>query len=72
MRSTTLKPLAMSIHTKEQLENMLEDVINELDLSDEVIEEHGPLGTPPSELVRKVIDQKNREIRNLKAGLFPI
>jgi hypothetical protein len=30
----------MSCHTKEQLENMLEDVINELDLSQEMIDKH--------------------------------
>ena len=57
----------MSAHTKEELENMLEDVVNELDLSGSAIEKHGPTGTPPAELVRLVLDQKDREIRNLKA-----
>jgi len=36
----------MSCWNKEELENMLEDVVNELDLSDAAIEEHGPNGTP--------------------------
>ena len=59
----------MSCWNKEQLENMLEDVVNELDLSDEMFEEHGPLGTPPAELVRLVLEQKDRTIRNLRAGM---
>lgn len=62
----------MSIHTKEQLENMLEDVINVLDLSDLIIEHHSALGTSPAELVRLVIDQKDREIRLLKQGFKSI
>lgn len=52
----------MSSHTKETLENMLEDVINELDLSDSMIEKHGPLGTSPATLVRIVLDYKDKEI----------
>jgi hypothetical protein len=62
----------MSAHTKEELENMLEDVVNELDLSGSAIEKHGPTGTPPAELVRLVLDQKDREIRNLKAGMVSL
>lgn len=58
----------MSKWTKEQLENMLEDVVNVLDLSDGMIEEHGPLGTAPSELVRLVMERKDREIAMLKRG----
>jgi len=58
----------MSCWSKPELENMLEDVVNELDLSDVMIEKHGPLGTPPSELVRAVLDQKDMEIRLLKSG----
>lgn len=58
----------MSKWTKEQLENMLEDVVNVLDLSDGMIEEHGPLGTAPSELVRLVLERKDREISMLKRG----
>lgn len=59
----------MSCHTKEQLENMLEDVVNELDLSEIAIEKHGQLGTAPAELVRLVLEQKDMEIRTLKLGM---
>ena len=58
----------MSCHSKEELENMLEDVINELDLSESVIEEHGQLGTPPAKLVRLVLAQKDLKIQLLKQG----
>jgi len=54
---------------KKQLEDMLEDVVNALDLSDEMVEQHGPLGTPPAELVRLMLDQKEREIAMLKASI---
>lgn len=60
----------MTQWTKEQLEGMLEDVVNQLDLSDEIIDEHGPLGTPPAELVRLVIECKDREIMLLKRGFI--
>ena len=53
----------MSSWSKEELENMLEDVINELDLSDNAINTHGPLGTPPADLVRLVLQEKDRRIR---------
>lgn len=53
----------MSHWNKIQLENMLEDVVNELDLSDDMFEKHGPLGTPPAELVRIVLDQKDMQIK---------
>lgn len=59
----------MSCWTKEQLENMLEDVVNELNLSDAMIEIHGQEGTAPAELVRLVLEQKDKEIRMLKAGI---
>ena len=59
----------MSCWTKEELENMLEDVVNELDLSDSIIEEHGPMGTEPAELVRLVLARKDREIEMLRRGL---
>ena len=62
----------MSAHTKETLENMLEDVVNELDLSEGLIEKHGPFGTPPAELVRLILDQKDREIRYLRSGMIPL
>lgn len=59
----------MSCWSKEQLENMLEDVVNALDLSDVAIETHGPLGTSPSELVRIVLAQKDATIKMLRAGM---
>lgn len=58
----------MSCWNKEQLENMLEDVINELDLSDGMIEKHGQNGTAPPELVRIVLERKDMEIAMLKKG----
>lgn len=60
----------MSCHSKEKLEQMLFDVVNELDLSDVMIEEHGPLGTEPAKLVRLVLDRKNMEIQMLKQGFL--
>jgi len=62
----------MSCWTKEQLENMLEDVVNVLDLSDGMIEKHGPLGTPPAELVRLVLERKDLEIEMLRRGMVSI
>ena len=62
----------MSCWTKEQLEQMLFDVVNELDLSDGMIEEHGPHGTAPAKLVRLVLDRKDREIQMLKQGFVAI
>ena len=62
----------MSCYTKEELENMLEDVVNELDLSGGMIKEHGPLGTSPAKLVRRVLALKNKKIQMLKQGFTPI
>lgn len=62
----------MTCWNKEQLENMLEDVINELDLSDGMIEQHGPLGTPPAELVRLVLERKDQEISMLRRGFVDV
>jgi len=59
----------MSCYSNDELEQMLEDVVNALDLAEGVIEEHGPMGTPPAELVTLVLEQKNRTIRNLRAGM---
>jgi hypothetical protein len=64
----------MSKWTKEELENMLEDVVNELDLSELdlsefAIEFHGPLGTPPAELVKLVLAQEARIISMLEARI---
>jgi predicted transcriptional regulator len=58
----------MSAWTKQELENMLEDVVNELDLSDGMFEKHGPLGTPPAMLVREVLASKDLEIKALRQG----
>lgn len=62
----------MSIWNKEELESMLEDVVTVLDLSDIAIEEHGPLGTSPAELVRLVMDEKDKRINYLERGLTEI
>lgn len=58
----------MSKWTKEELENMLEDVVNELELSDSAVGKHGQLGTAPAELVRLVLDEKDLRIRALEAN----
>jgi len=58
----------MTQWTKPELENMLEDVVNELDLSDGMVEAHGPMGTAPAELVRLVLERKDRQISMLKQG----
>ena len=52
----------------EHYRDMLFAVVDELDLSGKALEEHGPLGTSPAELVRLVLRQKNMEIRVLKHG----
>jgi len=57
----------MSAWSQTELENMLEDVINELELSDEMIVEH-MLGTSPAKLVRSVLYQKDMQIKMLKQG----
>jgi len=62
----------MSCWTKPELENMLEDVVNELDLSAEMIDKHGQEGTAPATLVRLVLEEKDNEIRMLRAGLIKI
>lgn len=59
----------MSCWNKEQLEQMLEDVVNELYLSEDVCAEHGQLGTSPAELVRLVLEQKDKQIAMLTAGM---
>jgi len=62
----------MTCWNKQELENMLEDVVNELDLSEGMIEKHGPLGTAPAELVRLVLKQKDLEIAALKQGFIDV
>ena len=54
----------------QRLKNLLEDVVNELDLSESAIEEHGPNGTPPAELVKLVLAEKDKKIAMLKCGMF--
>jgi len=49
-------------------ESMLSDVVSELDLSTSAIEIHGPLGTPPSELVKLVLNEKDKKIAMLNNG----
>jgi ribosomal protein S27E len=56
-------------YSKDDLSNMLEDVVNELELSGDAIEKHGPLGTAPAELVRLVLDEKDLKIRALQNGM---
>lgn len=55
-------------YTYDQLVNMLEDVVNELDLSEKAVEKHGPLATPPADLVRLVLAEKDLKIKALQAG----
>lgn len=62
----------MSCYTKEQLDNMLEDVVNELNLSDAIIEKLGQEGTTPATLVRLVLEQKDKQIKILKLGMKQI
>ena len=62
----------MSCWNKNQLEQMLFDVVDELDLSDHQIAIHGPMGTSPAKLVRLVLDQKDKEISMLKAGMIKV
>lgn len=62
----------MSCWTKEELEQMLFDVVNELDLSDVMLDKHGPHGTPPVILVREVLAQKDLQIAMLRRGFAEI
>lgn len=60
------------VYTAAQLRGMLEDVVNELELSDKMIEKHGPLGTPPAQMVREVLEQKNLQITMLQRGFVDV
>lgn len=62
----------MSCWSKQELENMLFAVVDELNLSDAQLEKHGPLGTPPAELVRMVLAEKDMTIRLLRQGFTEI
>lgn len=55
--------------TNEEMRSMLEDVVTVLDLSEEMIFEHGQIGTAPAELVRLVLEQKDKEIRMLELNM---
>lgn len=57
---------------EDEFRNKLEDVVNELDLSKCMIEEHGQHGTPPAELVRLVLEEKDRKIAMLKSGFVDV
>lgn len=59
----------MSAWTKQQLEDQMFEIVDILQLSDGMIEEHGPLGTPVPELVKLVMNRKDEEIRLLRQGL---
>lgn len=54
------------MYSRTDLRNMLEDVVNELDLSGDMIENHGQLGTPPAELVRLILQEKDLTIKMLR------
>lgn len=58
--------------TKHEMRGLLEDVVTALDLSESMLEKHGPIGTEPAELVRLVLEQKDREIAMLRAGVIKI
>lgn len=51
---------------------MLYAVVDELDLSESAIKDHGPMGTPPADLVRLVLAKKDRKIHLLKKGFVEI
>jgi hypothetical protein len=59
----------MSCYNKEQLENMLFSIVDELNLSESAIEKHGQEGTDVSKLVRLVLDEKDAKIRKLEKRL---
>ncbi len=59
----------MSCHSKETLENMLENVVNVLELPDSVFEKEGAFGTPTAELVKIALQLKDDEISKLKSIL---
>lgn len=58
----------MSSYTREELENMLEDVVNVLDLSEEMIKKHSLMGTHPADLVKEILEWKNLKISALRRG----
>ncbi len=67
-----IKNKKFGAYSYNDLVNLLEDVVNELDLSEIAIEKHGPLGTVPSKLVKLVLEEKDLKISALKSGLKDI
>ena len=59
-------------YTKTELRDMLYNVVDVLNLSEACIEEHGPRGTPPAELVRQVLEEKDKQICMLRQGFKEI
>ena len=55
-------------YSNQELRDMLYAVVDELNLSESALTEHGPMGTPPAELVRLVLQEKDRKIYLLKKG----
>jgi len=53
----------MSCWNKEQLDNMLEDVVNEHDLSDLMIEEHGQKGIARLNLLDLCLNKKTSRLK---------
>jgi len=56
----------------EKYRDMLFSVVDALDLSESAIQQHGPNGTPPAELVRLVLAEKDKKIALLKRGIIVI
>ncbi len=63
------KERGFDIEEFDRRRNLLEDVVNELELSEYAIEKHGPLGTEPAVLVGLVLKEKDRQISQLRARL---
>ena len=59
----------MSKWTKEELEEMMFEIVDELDLSEEMLEKHGPMGTPVPQLVREILAHKDGIITKLRVGM---
>lgn len=64
----------MSKWTKEELEEMFFDVVNILhdEMSEDMVFDYGQNGYKLTELVQKVVDDKNRQIELLSKDFTPI
>ena len=62
----------MSCWTKEELKSTLEDIVNELNLSTGMIEEHGSLRAVPTKLVSLILKRKDQEIAILKHSFIAV